>query len=156
MSSNQIRSDQTEVAPEPNPDLLCAVYLAGQAIESAKTLGVSTACITPCPGDATKTCGGTLALNLYTLPKAPWLEADSTGPNLLTGSACVGAAASSEACRGGAPTGSDGASSWCGCCTAAVNSVSHYTAVHKPNHCQTTSIQIEEAVMYFRNMMQGV
>jgi hypothetical protein len=83
----------------------CASH-AGQAIESAKALGVSTACTTPCPGDATKTCGGTLALNLYTLPKAPWLEVDSSGPNLLTGSSCGGEAASSEACRAGAPTGS--------------------------------------------------
>lgn len=83
---------------------MCCVHFAGHSVESAKALGVSTACTTPCPGDATKTCGGSLALNLYTLPKAPWLEAESSGPDLLTGSACVGAAASSEACRGGAPT----------------------------------------------------
>lgn len=47
-------------------------------------------------------CGGPLALNLYALQKAPWLETDNT-PNLLTGTACVGAAASSPACKGATP-----------------------------------------------------
>lgn len=83
----------------PLPD---AAPAAGQAVDSAKALGPSTACTTACPGKATQQCGGSLALNLYALQKAPWLEADSTstGPSLLTGTACVGAAAASPACQG--------------------------------------------------------
>lgn len=92
----------------------CAVRVlascAGQADDSAKALGPSTGCTTPCPGDNTQTCGGSLALNLHALQKAPWLEADSLpGPSLLTGTACVGAAASSDACKKTTPGSAAGA-----------------------------------------------
>ena len=48
-------------------------------------------------------CGGPLALSLYALKTAPWLEADTTSisqPKALTAASCVGAAASSDACKG--------------------------------------------------------
>jgi hypothetical protein len=82
---------------------------AGQAVDSAKALGPSTGCTTPCPGNNSQRCGGSLAFNLYALQKAPWLEADRTTPSLLTGAACVGAAASSDACKGTTPGSAAGA-----------------------------------------------
>lgn len=81
--------------------------VAGQAEDTAKSLGTSTACTTPCPGNNSQTCGGDLALNLFARKTAPWLEVtpvttdDTSGPSLIVGgSSCVGAAASSAACRG--------------------------------------------------------
>lgn len=60
---------------------------AGQAVDSAKALGASSACTTACPGDSTQRCGGSLALNLYALQKAPWQVVDdsSSGPKALVG-----------------------------------------------------------------------
>lgn len=77
---------------------------AGQAADSARVLGPSSGCTTACPGNSTQSCGGPLALSLYALKNAPWVEADSTTtttsePKALIAASCVGAAASSDACK---------------------------------------------------------
>jgi hypothetical protein len=68
-------------------DVLLLCVASGQAVDSAKALGVSTACTTACPGNSTQQCGGPLALSLYALQKAPWqpLDDSSSSPKALVG-----------------------------------------------------------------------
>jgi hypothetical protein len=53
-------------------DAVVCCVLVGQDVNSSASLGPSTNCDMPCPGNTNQTCGGALALNIYEIVNTYW------------------------------------------------------------------------------------